>query len=130
MNLYSFSRSEKLKSDKAIASLFETGKNLSVWPIRVIYRKIQTSEKSPVKVAFSVPKKNFKRAVDRNLLKRRMREAYRLNKQLLVHGIEASLPQLEIMMIYQAQHIEEYEKINRSIIELLQKISSILLIDK
>jgi ribonuclease P protein component len=124
MSSNTLGRSERLKSEKAINQLFETGTSLSVNPVRLIYQMNPATEKFPVKIGFAVPKKNFKRAVDRNLLKRRMREAYRLNKSLIAKEILPSFSCLEIMLIYQSRKIEDYDKIRLSIIDLLKKLSS------
>jgi len=118
----SLGRSEKLKSEKSISQLFETGKILSVSPVRLIYQKNSSSPGKFVKSGFAVPKKNFKRAVDRNLLKRRMREAYRVSKHILYTIHPEFLSGMEIMLIYQGRQIEEFEKIQNSISGLLKKL--------
>jgi ribonuclease P protein component len=123
MNLNTLGRSERLKGEKTIGLLFETGRSLSVHPIRLIYQINPSPENFPVKIGFAVPKKIFKRAVDRNLLKRRMREAYRLNKHLIIKETEDNFPCLEIMLIYQGQKIEDFNKICNSIKDLLQKLA-------
>jgi ribonuclease P protein component len=123
MSQQTISRSERLKSRKSITSLFETGKSLSVPPIRMIYQFASPEEKLAVKIGFAVPKKNFKRAVDRNLLKRRMREAYRLNKQILIKNESGTYPGVEIMLIFHGLRIEEFDKISLSIKDLLKKLS-------
>jgi ribonuclease P protein component len=123
MNRDTLGRSERLKSEKAISELFETGISLIIQPIRLIYQLKTSTENISVKVGFVVPKKNFKRAVDRNLLKRRMREAYRLNKQLIIKEGSNTLSGLEIMLIYQGQKAEDFTKISESIKALLNKLS-------
>ena len=118
-------RGEHLKSEKSITGLFETGKSLSLHPIRLIYQPVPPSNNFPVKVGFAVPRKNFKRAVDRNLLKRRMREAYRLKKNLLVLSDNPGLIQgIDIMLVYQGHTIEDYNKISESIAGLLKKLAA------
>ncbi len=71
---------ERLKSKKLIKKLFEEGVSIKNFPFRLVY--INT-EKPPVKSSFSVPKRNFKKAVDRNRIKRLIKEAYRLEKKNL-----------------------------------------------
>jgi ribonuclease P protein component len=82
MSDYSFSKSEHLKSNKTIASLFEQGTSFVNFPLRVVWMPVKSSPDSlmPLQVAFSVSKKSFKRAVDRNRIRRLLREAYRLQK--------------------------------------------------
>jgi len=78
MGTFSFPKSERLSKKKIIQELFEKGSSFYLYPFRVYF---QNSPDLPAhQVMFSVSKRNFKRAVDRNLLKRRMKESYRLNK--------------------------------------------------
>ena len=74
-----------------------------------------------VQFAVSAPKRNFKKAVDRNRIKRLVREAYRLNKSIL--KIESDTP-LAIMVIYTAKTIEPYSKIESSIVKVLELLNS------
>jgi ribonuclease P protein component len=123
MNSNTLGHSERLKSEKSISQIFETGKSLSVYPIRLIYLLKFNEKDVPAKIGFTVPKKNFKRAVDRNLIKRRMREAYRLNKQILLEENNKLASGLEIMLIYQGKTVEGFLKISSSLKNLLYKLS-------
>lgn len=76
-----FPKSEKLKSSKTIEKLFLEGKSLVKFPVKLIFLPSEPTEIT--QAAFAVPKRNFKNAVDRNRIKRQLRETYRLNKQLL-----------------------------------------------
>ena len=78
---FSLKKHEILRSKKKIKELFEDGSSFFVYPFKVYFLHEQTA--APAQVLFSVSKKYFKRAVDRNLIKRRMREAYRLNKSII-----------------------------------------------
>jgi len=127
MNLNTLGRSERLKSEKSICRLFETGSHLSAYPIRLIYQSTRSTDNFPFKIGFTVPKKNFNRAVDRNLLKRRMREAYRLNKQILNIKEPKFQFGLEIMLVYQSQKAEDFIKISDCIKILLKKLLSKIL---
>ena len=80
---YRFSPAEHLKGETRTSALFEKGKSFIEFPLRVVYRVEDAPSDAKVKVLFSAPKRYRRHAVDRNLLKRRMREAYRLNKHIL-----------------------------------------------
>src|SRR5437867_3179185 len=78
-----FRKHEHLKSTRIISKLIEQGHSFSVPPLKLIWLSTSLTSKSPAQVAFSVPKKNFPRAVDRNKIKRKMRECYREHKNKL-----------------------------------------------
>ena len=79
---YSYSKKEKLKSKKTIELLFKEGDSVSDFPLRLVWLETSFDDGSQIKTAVSVSKKHFKTAVDRNRVKRLMREAYRLNKHI------------------------------------------------
>ena len=81
--MQTFSKSERLCSKIAIEKLVEEGKSFHLSPFKISWLS-NTEESVPVQILISVPKRTFKRAVYRNLLKRRIREAYRKNKQSLL----------------------------------------------
>ena len=85
---FTLGKDEKLKSRKLIEHLFAEGKRVKSFPLQLIYLQISHDSDFPVKVGFSVPKKVVKLAVDRNRIKRMMREVYRLNKYLISENIK------------------------------------------
>lgn len=112
-------KEKKLKSRKAIEKIFAEGKSFHKFPVRVVYFHEPGIE--PVfKIGVSVPKKRFKRAVDRNLLKRRLREAFRKNQLNL-----KSNHNLSIMFIYSSNEILPYREIEKSMIVLIAFLNSI-----
>lgn len=104
---YRFTREEKLKSKTTIDSLFQEGKGMVKFPIKMQY---MSHEKPMHQIAFSVPKRNFKRAVDRNRIKRQLREAYRLNKHILY---ENEIPSQAIFFIYIAKDMPTYKNLEK-----------------
>ena len=115
-----FTKAERLSSKKEITALFNEGKSFAISHIRVVYRFLPKQEKRPNAILVSVPKKYFKHAVDRNLLKRRIREAYRLNKGLL-----QSMPaRVEFMLLYQKRRIATFAEIEEIVKKALERILS------
>jgi len=96
MNL-SFSNKEKLKSKKSIEQLFLEGQSISAYPLRLVYLQMSFNDNTIVKTGVSVSKRNFKKAVDRNRIKRLLRESYRLNKAAYFNNITT---QYAFMILY------------------------------
>lgn len=115
-----FTKAERLSSKKEITALFNEGKSFAISHIRVVYRFLPKQEERPNAILVSVPKKYFKHAVDRNLLKRRIREAYRLNKGLL-----QNMPaRVEFMLLYQKRRIATFAEIEEIVKKALERILS------
>ena len=114
-----FGKNEKLKSRKAFDELFSDGKTCVSHPIRFVY-KIKPKADYSIRVGVSVGKKKFKHAVDRNLLKRRAKEAYRLNKLLLEPNENYSV---DLVMIYTSTKHQPFEVIEQSVKTLLEKLN-------
>lgn len=114
---FTLGASEKLKSRKQITQLFEEGLSLKEYPIRLRFLKVEEAD-SQFKVAFSVPKRNFKLAVDRNRIKRMLREVYRLNKQIIFEGVEDNYI---LMFLYTDRTEWEYLDLEKKMILLLHK---------
>jgi ribonuclease P protein component len=85
--MYTFKKEERLCNKKLIDTLFHNGSSFLCYPFKASWLFVDEPQQFPVQILFSVSKKRFKRAVDRNLLKRRMREAYRLNKQQYLYDL-------------------------------------------
>ena len=114
-----FGKNEKLKSRKAFDELFSGGKTFVSHPVRFVYR-IKPKEDYDIRVGVSVGKKKFKHAVDRNLLKRRCKEAYRLNKLIVEPSPKYSV---DLVMIYTSSKHQPFEKIEEAIKILLPKLN-------
>ena len=81
-------KQERLKSKTLIGKLYKEGKSVKSFPLRLVYIQTEHNSKYPAQVGVSVPKRNFKKAVDRNHLKRLLRETYRKQKQLVYNTID------------------------------------------
>ena len=117
---------ERLSGHKQIDALFGGGsQSVTVYPIRAVYRLSACSEgQPPVRLLVSVPKRHFKHAVDRNRVKRQLREAYRLQKQMLHEAMQAHEAQeLLLAFIWLSDQHEETARIMRRTGTLLQRIS-------
>ncbi len=117
---------EKLKRKKQIEKLFRQGKSITEFPVQAIYYLDPESEETGTKVAFSVPKKFFKLAVNRNRIKRLMRESYRLNKHNLAESVRNNQSSLCIMFVYKSKEIVKYNDIEQKIFIILQRLQNIL----
>jgi ribonuclease P protein component len=117
---FTFPKKEKLVGDKIIKELFDKGSSFYLFPFKVYVKPNKDSSKQFHQVLFSVPRKSFKRAVDRNLLKRRMRESYRLNKNLL-----PETPNLLIAYIYNAKEILTFAQIQERLIKTFNRFDHV-----
>jgi len=118
----SFSKSEHLCGEKRITRLFTQGEAFIAYPLRVVYILEPRKDFEPVSVMVSVPKKRFKRAVKRNRLKRLMREAYRLNKKLLIEKVEEKQLQLHIAFNYVSDDELDFAAVDKKMKLAIQKL--------
>ncbi len=125
MNNLKLTKKERLCSTKLIGKLFDLGESFFCFPLKVVYLETSLWENHPAQVGFTVSKRNFKHAVQRNLLKRRMREAYRLNKPGF-YGVIPSDKQVALMFIYTAREEKDYQLIEKSMQKALGKLGELL----
>ncbi len=114
---FRFPKSEKLKSKKKIELLFEEGKSISKFPIKVFFLPVENSKKT--QAGFAVPKRNFKKAIDRNRIKRQLREAYRLQKHLLKNTTDS---RFALFFLYIGKEKLKYSFIEKAMNSLLKQI--------
>lgn len=119
----SFTKAERLCSIRAIDELFASGKMLRLPFFRVIYSVMKNEPGlAPLRLLISVPKRHFKKAVMRNLLKRRIREAWRKNKLPLIKSLENKQRRLDVALIWSDINPADYTAIEESIIEIIDKL--------
>lgn len=119
--MYTFKKTERLTSNVAIKQLFAEGKSKTLYPYKIIWESAPGTD-VPVKVVMSVSKRNFKRAVDRNKIRRRMREAYRLNKARLFLTCKEQNKAINLAIIYIAREEQEYTFIQKKMIKVLDEL--------
>lgn len=120
----SFTKGEKLCGVKAISDLFSGGRPLNLPPLKIIYRVMpENPSLEPVRVLISVPKRYFRKAVDRNLIKRRIREAYRQNKMPLIDSLPGSGKHIDMAIIWNDTCIQSYEITERCVKEMIGKLT-------
>ncbi len=113
-----FPRKERLKSKKLIERLFVEGTSINAYPLKLIYLKAPLSEDVFFQVAAVAPKKNFKAAVQRNRIKRLIREAYRLNKHFIFNNTEA---QYALVILYLGKEMPSFAQIEEKTKAVLTK---------
>lgn len=118
---HTLSKAERLNSLILIEKLFSGGsRSLPAFPLRIVYMPIENDRLPCVSVLISVPKKRFKRAVKRNLVKRQIREAYRKNKSLLTDPLKACGKQAVIAFIWLDNNIYPTAEVEEKVKKLLQ----------
>lgn len=120
---YKLKKDEKLCSRTAVNLLFDEGKSLMAFPLRAAYR-LRPRGEHPVQFLISIPKKRIRRAVGRVTLRRRVREAYRLNRrELLLAPFEQAVCGVDIAFVYLDSNLAPYSIINEKMVSLLSRIA-------
>jgi len=123
MEKFTFKKSEKLTSRKIITQLFEKGNVVPCYPYKALWLKDDLLSSSPVQLCITVPKRSFKRAHDRNYIKRKIREAYRKNKSTLYAALEKKELKGALLMIYNAKEDITAEILEEKIIKLIGQLN-------
>ena len=121
--LHKFPKKERLSGKKAIGELFKKGANSFVHPYKVIILKHNDLIDNPLRLLISVPKRNFKRAVDRNRIKRLTKEAWRMHKSVFINSIQPPTKAFDIALIYTPKTILSLKEIEPKIILILQRLT-------
>ncbi len=121
-----FRKGEKLKKKKLIDQLFKGSDSVSKYPIRAVYQFDKLGFDYPARAGFSAPKRNFKKAVERNAIKRQMREAYRIEKGKLYEALKSVNPefQLAIMFLYVGKDRLKHKEMEKAMRKTLEKLTA------
>ena len=123
MVLQKFSRNERLHHKIAIQKVFKEGEGFYSYPLRFLWRVSSAMEGEQVRVLVTVPARNFRKAVHRNFLKRRMREAYRKNKEKLASLVSQGAAPIDLVMIYTAKELCNYHEIEKGVVAGIQYLA-------
>ena len=116
------SKRERLKSSIILEQLFSSGKSIKSGPFILLWDIQKLNTTVPVQVGFSVPKKKFRKAVDRNRIKRQLKEAYRLNKLNLFNLVLKSGEQVALFILYRDNKEFEHHELQDKIIVALSRL--------
>jgi ribonuclease P protein component len=123
----SFQKHERLCSKILLDKLFFEGKTFLVYPLKFTYLELAFENPSPAQIVFIVPKKRFKKANERNLIKRKLREIYRESKEQFYNNLYNNEVKLVISISYIANNILEYNKIKENLNLGLQHINNLII---
>ena len=122
MPSFKFKKEERLKSKKLISQIFKEGNSFLVYPIRLVWKSIDPPYNAfPILFSMSVPKRAFPKAVQRNPLRRKIREAYRLNKHFLYEHLTPTGKQYAFMLLYVAKKPLPYANIEQAVKKMMRK---------
>ena len=117
----SYAKAEKLKSRKALNALFTGGKSFAVFPVKIFWMPAAPDSDRPMQAGVGVSARHFKKAVDRNRIKRLLRECYRLNKHSLLTTLEAKEKKVVVFFLYVGKELPDYTMLNEKMQQALTK---------
>ena len=118
----SLGKIEKLKSRKQLGLVFNAGKSFLVFPVKVSFLIIDNPLDFPVKAGFGVSTRYFKKAVDRNRVKRLFRECYRLNKHELLDYCASNHLQINVFFLFVDKQLPEFANLQTAVQSTLKKL--------
>lgn len=124
MKTYALPKKERLNSRILIEKLFSGGgRSLPAFPLRIVYMQVEGENLPAASIMVSVPKKRFKRAVKRNRVKRQIREAYRMHKDILLDSLEAAGRKVAVAFIWLDNELHDSSEVEAKVKKLLQLVA-------
>ena len=120
---HTFKKDERLTGKKLIDELFKDGSFFYLYPFKVQFLSVDGNRKKPVQILMAVSSKSFPHAVDRNRIRRRMREAYRVNKQELYDSLGRKQVNFLVALIYTGKQSESYDLISMKMKIILKRLA-------
>lgn len=120
---FTFSKDERVTGTNRVDRLFESGDSFMAYPLRVVYGKREKINSTQLSILVSVPKKRLRAAVDRNRMKRLIREAYRLNRPLIFTQGRIIDAHYDIAFVYVKNEKDSYKNIEKAVRKALQIIA-------
>lgn len=117
---YTLSKEERLSWKRYIDLLFAKGQSFVAFPLRVVYLPLEEEMSAPVSILISVPKKKFKRAVKRNLIKRQVREAYRIRKYDLIDPLAEKNRRMLVAFLYLDKEIHPFADMEKAMTKAIK----------
>ena len=125
--LFTFSKEERLTGKSNIDQLFNGGKSFNLYPFRVFYIIVDLPAEPVARLLIAIPKKKVKHAVDRNRLRRLLREAYRLNKSGFIASLETKSVHLHMALVFTGESIDfTYRDVELKITACLAKLEKVI----
>ena len=120
---YTLGKEERLKSNQSIQELLKHGRTISSFPLKIYWHySPDDQQKYPARAAMVVPKRKFRRAVDRNLMKRKLREAYRLNKDHLYLSLDRHHQKIQLIILFLSDEFIPYAQLEGKMQDILGQL--------
>jgi len=119
---FSLGKNYKLCSKVIIEELFKSGTTVKSYPLIAIIKTVEFSDRTPFKIVFSAPKRTFRKAVQRNRIKRICKEAVRLNKSVLETYLKDNKTQLALFLVYSSKDELKHNQLEKKVVKLFNEI--------
>ena len=120
--MFKFTKKQRLSNEIAIEKIFSQGESISMQFILLVWKEVFDPKEPPIKALISIPKKKVKLAAHRNRIKRKIKEAYRVNKSEIENALNSKQRKLHIAIVYQNENDLSFNKIEEKIKLILNRL--------